>query len=90
MHKRYLLTKLYEFGDAIINMKTGEAFLATADFSLPYIRKGRHKREHVADLFGKVILFNFTDNKYMCIEASKVQYLTPLSKILNNPSRDIM
>lgn len=86
MNKKYLLTKLYSFGDSVVSMTDGSSFLATTDFSLPYIKKRR--RKHVDDLRGRVIVFNFTDDKFDCIKTKDVWYITPLAKILDNPSRE--
>ena len=86
MNKKYALGKLYDFGDAIINMRDGRSFLATTDFSNKYIRRIRRKR--VTDLKGKIIVFNWTDFKYEPIMSHDITFMTPLSKILNNQGRD--
>lgn len=86
MYKKYALGKLYEFGDAIVNLKNGRSFLATTDFSNKYIRKVRRKR--INDLKGKIIVFNWTDYKYEDILSHDITFITPLSKILNNPGRE--
>lgn len=87
MNKKYLLSKMYAFGDAVVNMKDGTAFLATTDFSLPYIRKKRRKR--FDNLKGKVIVFNYSDDSFECIFTNDVIFLTPLAKILDNFGRDV-
>lgn len=86
MYRKYALGKLYEFGDAIINLKSGRAFLATTDFSTKYIRKIRRKR--VKDLRGRIMLFNWSENKFEDILSSDISFITPLSKVLNNPERE--
>ncbi len=40
-------------------------------------------------LVGRILVFNWTDNKYEIIYSSKIVYMTPLAKVLNNESRDI-
>lgn len=86
MNKKYMLSKMYAFGDAVITLHSGEAFLGTTDFSLPFIRK--HRRKRFDNLKGKVIVFNYTDNEFVCVNTRDIAYLNPLSKILNNPGRE--
>lgn len=86
MNKKYALGKLYEFGDAVVNMRDGRSFLATTDFSNKYIRRIRRKR--VVNLKGKIIVFNWTDNVYEDILSHDISFMTPLGKILNNQGRD--
>ena len=78
---------MFAFGDAVMHMKDGSDVLATTDFSLPYIR--RHRRKRVENLKGKIIVFNYTDNRFDCIFTNDVMFLTPLSKILNNFGREL-
>lgn len=86
MNKKYALTKLYDFGDSMVNMRDGRSFLATTDFSNKYIRKIR--RQRVTDLKGKIIIFNWTDNKYEAVLSHDIAFMTPLAKILNNKPRE--
>lgn len=87
MNKKYALSKLYDFGDAIVNLKDGRSFLATTDFSNKHIRKVRRKR--INDLKGKIIVFNWTDYKYEDVLSHNITFITPLSKILNNEPREV-
>jgi len=87
VNKKYALGKLYEFGDALVNMRDGRTFLATTDFSNKYIRRIRRKR--VANLKGKIIVFNWSDNVYEDLLSHEISFLTPLGKILNNEPREV-
>lgn len=87
MNKKYALGKLYEFGDAIVNMRDGSSFLATTDFSNKYIRRIRRKR--INNLKGKIIVFNWTANSYEDIMSHDITFMTPLAKVLNNQDRDV-
>ena len=89
MNKRYALHKLHEFGDAVISMKDGRSFLATTDFKNKYIQKIRRNRDMFRELKGKILVFNWTENKYEPIYSNNITYMTPLAKVLNNGSRDI-
>lgn len=87
MNKKYALGKLYEFGDAVINMRDGRSFLGTTDFSNKYIRRIRRKR--ISNLKGKIIVFNWTDNTYEDVLSHDISFMTPLAKVLNNEPREI-
>lgn len=87
MNKKYALSKLYEFGDSVVNMRNGTSFLATTDFSNKYIRRVRRYR--INDLKGKIIVFNWTDFKYEAVVSHDISFLTPLAKVLNNEPREV-
>ncbi|MCP3899157.1 MAG: hypothetical protein GY707_05535 [Desulfobacteraceae bacterium] len=40
-------------------------------------------------LVGRILVFNWTDNKYEVVYNNEIVYMTPLAKVLNNAPRDI-
>ena len=108
MKKKYALSKLYSFGDALISLKNGKTVLGTTDFSTKYIRKtgkvanllalctkvptSKKKYDIIALLrktHNKILIFNWTDNKFDLIDCKDISFMTPLSKVLNNEPREI-
>lgn len=82
MNKKYALHKLFEFGDAIIHLKTNRSILVTTDFSNKYIKRVR--RQRLTNLKGKILVFNWTDWKYEPVMSNDIIFITPLSKVLKN------
>jgi hypothetical protein len=90
VNKRYALHKLFDFGDAIISLRNGRSFLATIDFKNKYISKFKRKRISQENMRFNILVFNWTANKYEEVDAKEIVYMTPLARILNNESPELI
>lgn len=87
VNKRVALRQLNEYGDAIVDFVGGkEPVLVTTDFSTPYIRKVRRMERF--QLKGKILVFDWTNDKFDALGAKEIKYITPLAKVLNNPPKE--
>lgn len=88
MNKGKAIYTLRKCGDGVIEFKGDkEPILATIDFNNRYIRRRRSfKRYTLED--DMILLFDWTNNEFLMVEAAMITYITPLSKILKNEKED--
>lgn len=89
MHKFHAIKQLRFNGDSIITLGGGqEAILATTSFSERYIKRKRSQRFTM--LKDSILLFSWTDDKFRHVKVQDIKTITPLSKVLNNISPEIV
>lgn len=88
MNKGKAIYILRKCGDGIVEFKGDkEPILATIDFNNKYIKRKRNfKRYTLED--GMVLLFDWSNNEFLMVEAEMITHITPLAKILNNKRED--
>ena len=84
MNKGKAIYILRKCGDGIVDFKgEKEAILATIDFNNPHIKKRRNFKRYTLEQ-GTVLLFDWTNNEFLMVEADMITHITPLSNILKN------
>lgn len=84
MNKGKVIYILRKCGDGIIDFKGDkEPILATIDFNNKYIKRKRNFKRYTLEQ-GSVLLFDWTNNEFLMVEANMITHITPLSKILKN------
>lgn len=81
--KKAAIALLVKNGDSLVEMRHGEDFVGTTDFSNKYIRRVR-RTERFNSLKGKILIFNWTAYKFDAIDVKNIFRITPLSSILQN------
>ena len=84
MNKGKAIYILRKCGDGIIDFKGDkEAILATIDFNNKYIKRKRNFRRYTLEPHS-ILLFDWTNNEFLMVEADMIKHITPLSNILKN------
>ena len=81
MTKYKMLGLVRSFGDALALVNGKEWICVTTDFKNKYI-KSKSKRKYNTN--GGVLVFSWTNNKFLVIDPNTVSKIEPLSKLLNN------
>lgn len=86
MNKYQIIKHLTEHGDSIISYvsdnKEFKHICATIDFSTKYIRNKRTSRMSMSKT--GVLVWSWTDDKFVQIPATSIKSVSPLSDILKN------
>ena len=81
-NKFNILNALRTHSDILLELKNGDCFLCTAEFSNKYIRRNRKPKFIFKDK--TILVFSWTDNMYRIVEPMSIKSWKPLSKILGN------
>ena len=87
MNKFQIVKQMRNNGDSILVIAGKDAILATLDFSERYIKRRKSQRFTIQK--NCILLFSWTDNTFKNIPTGDIRSVTPLSKLLNNPSPEI-
>lgn len=81
MTKTKALFEISKAGDATITLKDNTAFVATIDFSTPYIKEkkaGFYKMFSKTRLNNNIILFNWTTNSFLSLDCNLISTIEGL------------
>lgn len=82
MNKYAAIVSLKQNGDSTITFNDSSGIVATTDFSTPYIRRKKHGRYEIQK--NCILVFSWTDDKFINIPISKIKNIKPLSQTLGN------
>lgn len=84
MNKGKAIYILRKVGDGIVDFKGDkEPILATINFNNKHIKKRRSFKRYTLEQ-GSVLLFDWTNDEFLMVEAAMITHITPLSNILKN------
>jgi len=82
MNKFHILTHMRKNGDSILILSDNIGILATTDFSTKYIRDKKYGRFPIKK--NQVLVFSWTDDRFMNIEVNTIKSIKSLSSLLRN------
>jgi hypothetical protein len=82
MNKFQVLKALRANGDSTVDFKNAPSVVATIDFSEKYIRAKRYGRFDIKK--NHILMFSWTDDKFISIEADTIKAVKALSLTLAN------
>lgn len=82
MNKFAALKMLRADGDSTVYLKESDDIVVTTDFSTPYIKRKRSGRYQMRK--DAILVFSWTDDKFINLELTNIKSIKPLSATLGN------